>query len=333
MNYLISAANSDIAISMARILKHEKKDSNIIGIAPDDVYPAINYFDKVELIPFASDESYFNTLLSYIYKYKIDVFIPVSESELSFFSDNINLISSQLNIKVLINDSYVLKQCLDKYKTYKWLSDNNVSVPETCILKNQYDGDFPVIIKQRKSAGSKNIVIAKTKDLYFSFKKEQEIYNLQNDFVVQKCIGNINSEYTCAIWRYNNIFRHISLKRKLSGGATSEAIVVDNPKINELLFKISNIIKGDFFLNVQLRLEEGIPYVFEINPRFSSTVMMRHKFGFKDFIWSLDWLEKNHTSTYVPPLVNLRAYKVTNELIISIPGINTEESNTALGER
>ena len=29
------------------------------------------------------------------------------------------------------------------------------------------------------------------------------------------------------------------------------------------------------------------PMIFEINPRFSSTVYMRHKLGFTDVIWSL----------------------------------------------
>lgn len=331
MNYLISAANSDIAISMVRILKQEKKDANIIGVAPDGMYPAINYFDKVELIPYAGSENYFNVLLSYIQKYQISVFIPVSEAELSFFINNIDLISEQFDVKVLINNAYILKCCLDKYETYKWLSSNEINVPETCLLINKYQGDFPAIIKQRKGAGSKHIVISKTNDLYLALKKEYQLYNIHNDFIVQKCVGDINNEYTCAIWRYNSVFRHVSLKRKLSGGTTSEAVVIDDSKINELLSKIASVINGDFFLNVQLRLEKGVPFVFEINPRFSSTIMMRHKFGFKDFIWSLDWLEKSHISKYVPPIVNSQAFKVSNELIFIASENILERSNTCLG--
>ena len=317
MNYLISAANSDIAISMARILKQEKNDTNIIGVAPDGIYPALNYFDKVEVIPYAADVNYFNKLLFYIQSYKINVFIPVSEAELSFFLNNRDLFSTQLDVKILINNPYILKNCLDKYETYKWLSSNNINIPETSLLKDQYHGSFPAIIKQRKGAGSKKIVTPKTNDLYMALKKEYEIYGLENDFIVQKCIGNAHSEFTCAIWRYNNVFRHISLRRKLSGGTTSEAKVEDNEKINGLLCSVSNAIKGDFFLNVQLRLEAETPFIFEINPRFSSTIMMRHKFGFKDFLWSIDWLENGHLSKYIPPAINSLAFKVTNELILN----------------
>jgi carbamoyl-phosphate synthase large subunit len=41
-------------------------------------------------------------------------------------------------------------------------------------------------------------------------------------------------------------------------------------------------------MNVQLRLTAAGPRVFEINPRFSSTALMRHRIGFSDVLWSLD---------------------------------------------
>jgi len=44
-------------------------------------------------------------------------------------------------------------------------------------------------------------------------------------------------------------------------------------------------------MNVQLRLTDVGPRVFEINPRFSSTVLMRHRMGFTDVLWMLDELE------------------------------------------
>ena len=39
---------------------------------------------------------------------------------------------------------------------------------------------------------------------------------------------------------------------------------------------------------MQLRISENSPKVFEINPRFSSTVFYRHLFGFDDLIWSIE---------------------------------------------
>ena len=131
MNYLISAANSDIAISMARILKQEKNDTNIIGVAPDGIYPALNYFDKVEVIPYAADVNYFNKLLFYIQSYKINVFIPVSEAELSFFLNNRDLFSTQLDVKILINNPYMPKLM---YEADLSIGASGSSVWERCYL-------------------------------------------------------------------------------------------------------------------------------------------------------------------------------------------------------
>src|SRR3546814_16519316 len=40
-------------------------------------------------------------------------------------------------------------------------------------------------------------------------------------------------------------------------------------------------------INIQLRLGSRGPMIFEINPRFSSTVVFRHRLGFSDLLWSL----------------------------------------------
>jgi carbamoyl-phosphate synthase large subunit len=41
-------------------------------------------------------------------------------------------------------------------------------------------------------------------------------------------------------------------------------------------------------INIQLRMTGNLPKIFEINPRFSSTVLYRHLFGFEDLIWSIE---------------------------------------------
>ena len=45
----------------------------------------------------------------------------------------------------------------------------------------------------------------------------------------------------------------------------------------------------------------GKPYVFEINPRFSSTVRFRDLFGFKDVLWVLEDEIKTVISSYNKP--------------------------------
>ena len=49
-------------------------------------------------------------------------------------------------------------------------------------------------------------------------------------------------------------------------------------------------------MNIQLRLTAQGSRVFEINPRFSSTVLMRHRLSLSDVLWAVDEAEDKFIS-------------------------------------
>ena len=71
------------------------------------------------------------------------------------------------------------------------------------------------------------------------------------------------------------------------GGLTGWARVVKNKQVGNLLNVIAKGWNLEGSINVQLRITKIGPMIFEVNPRFSSTVYMRHKLGFTDVLWSL----------------------------------------------
>ena len=75
--------------------------------------------------------------------------------------------------------------------------------------------------------------------------------------------------------------------RRLMGGFTSWAKVMFDPQVQEMCEKIAVGLNLCGSMNIQLRITNHGPRVFEINPRFSSTVLMRHRFGFTDVLWAL----------------------------------------------
>jgi carbamoyl-phosphate synthase large subunit len=79
--------------------------------------------------------------------------------------------------------------------------------------------------------------------------------------------------------------------RKLIGGLTGWAKVIYDPQALELCEKIAIGLDLKGSMNIQMRLTECGPRVFEINPRFSSTVLMRHRVGFSDVLWAVSEAE------------------------------------------
>lgn len=312
MNILISAANSDISTAIARIMQLNYPEASLVGVAPDGLWPGNHFYKNIESVPFIGpDNEYIIRINNIIKKYDIDLFIPISEKELAFFASPD---APKVDVDMLINPKEVIETCLDKYKTYLWLKEIGISVPETYLFNDQKSFEWPVVVKPRKSAGSKNIFTAKNKIFLNAIR--QEYSDIIDQYIIQRQISDATQEYTCALWRQKNDFRFLILHRKLQGGLTSEAKVVRNISIEDTLNKIQKNIFGDFFINVQLRLENGVPYVFEINPRFSSTVIMRHKIGFQDLVWSINAKLHLSISSYSGTKTGTQIYRLSDELIV-----------------
>ncbi len=182
---------------------------------------------------------------------------------------------------------------------------------KTYLVSDSNQGDYPLIMKSRTGSGSKaNFIIYDKADLMFYAKKYP-------DFLFQEYIRGEDSEYTCGLFRSSKgEIRTIILKRKLMGGFTASGAVIENDTINQLLQKVADELNLTGSINVQLKFVQGRPLIFEINPRFSSTVHFRHLLGFEDVIWSIQDLLGIAISSYLAPKKHRKFYKGFNEYVV-----------------
>ena len=112
--------------------------------------------------------------------------------------------------------------------------------------------------------------------------------NLITEPIIQEYIGSDSDEFTLGLYASGDKIKIISFRRLLSNsGATSWAKHEVHDYFLDIGIKIAKKLQLDGSINIQLRLHEGVPYIFEINPRFSSTVFIRSELGFNDVAWSL----------------------------------------------
>jgi carbamoyl-phosphate synthase large subunit len=81
-------------------------------------------------------------------------------------------------------------------------------------------------------------------------------------------------EYTVSVVCDENNTVHAVVPKEiiLKEGQTKLAVTRRNEKIDALCRRIAEVMNPCGPFNVQLRVRDGEPYVFEINPRFSGTV-------------------------------------------------------------
>lgn len=308
MNVLVSGVAGDIGFGIARILKEWGIFSRLHGIDIHADHPGRFVLDECAVVPRASEDSYIAWLSDYIDNNHIRVFIPSSEAEIAVLTAA--GLDELAGAVILRNTNLTVQKSLDKFECLDYLASCGVAVPNHGLVGSATPLDYPVIVKPRSGQGSKGVTVARGKS---------ELANCQAGWVWQDYLLPDHQEYTCAVFASPAVsMRVLVIKRKLVGGLTGSGVVVESPEIERYVRAIAEAMQLNGAMNVQLRLTERGPLLFEINPRLSSTLVFRDKMGFTDLRW---WLADRlglDSSEYHAPAVGTRFYRGTQEYISTI---------------
>jgi len=281
LNILITGIAGDIGNGIGRILNASGYAARLIGCDIHDEHIGQFVFHECELISRADSGNYINELIRIAKKHAIDAIIPTSEPELRFLLNN-GVLDEIDGIPLIMASREALRVGFDKLETALFLEEHDLPFPWTAIVDDIEPREFPCILKSRCGAGGKDVRLIDDAKLVPACQK------IFSGYIWQELVGSANDEYTCGLYRsITGEIRNIVFRRRLSAGVTSYGVVVENPEIDHLCVAIANAIQLVGSINVQLRLTSRGPVVFEINPRFSSTVAFRHKLGFEDVIWAV----------------------------------------------
>lgn len=305
MNILVSGIAGDIGFGIARILKEWGIFSRLHGIDIHSDHPGGYILDQCAVAPRASADEYVQWVSDYICDNHIDVFIPSSEAELE------KLVAAGMDeiggAKIIRNSSFVVQTALDKFRCLAHLARCGVAVPDNGLVGGRGPSRFPVIVKPRSGQGSKGIL---------RVENSSQFSGCNSGWVWQQYLPPDDQEYTCPVYMSPEAgVRILLIKRKLLGGLTGSGVVVSNQLVEDYVYSIAKCLQVNGAINVQLRLTEDGPRLFEINPRLSSTLVFRDKMGFTDLRW---WLADKlglDVCAYEAPKAGTRFYRGAQEFI------------------
>ena len=313
MKILVSGCGGDIGQSVGKILGESSYVSSLFGCDISDKNAARFIYENFFLAPAITDSDYMKTIETVIQEKNIDIFIPVSEPELRFFF-GINRLDNIGGAKILMASEKALEVGFDKLKTAEFLKQKGLPYPVTQELTTaeaENIDNFPVIVKSRTGSGSSKV------DVVQSSRTLKDLSGNNSDCIVQEYLDGTRGEFTCGLFRSTGgIIRTIIFKRELHGSYSGYGEVIKNNDIRDLLIKVAEELELVGSINVQLRLTSRGPTVFEINPRFSSTVLFRHLLGFKDLEWSIEDSINLHISDYIDNSAGKKFFKGFEEYIL-----------------
>jgi len=304
--FLVTGANGDIGEAVGRILREVYPEAQVEGADAAGSWPARSVFHVVHELPLASTDGYVDALRA-LSRREFDAIVPTSEPEIGRLAADAQSVRT---LPLIMAGPKVVTTFLDKLSTAQWLDANGFMPPRSLPLSEASAADLPLIVKPRRGAGGRNQEVVRTPARLALVKSERS-----DDSMAQELLEVEDQEYTCAVLCFGKEVRTIVMRRQLAGDKTVKAEVVNLPVIDSMLISLARAAEPEGPLNVQLRLMPDGPKIFEINPRFSSTVMMRHQFGFRDVIWTLERRKGLAIPEFSPP-VGALAYRLAREVVV-----------------
>ena len=257
------------------------------------------------------NKDYLDFIQRLIRQENICYILPTTEEEIKFYNNHRNSFN---NVKIFINNDNIVKIFLDKYDTVNFLKSNGFPYPRTYLIEEDYNDElpFPLLLKKRRGYGGRNLtIINDVKELNFYKKKTK-------DMIIQEIIGTPDEEFTVGVFSTGKDIYSIAFKRCLGyGSLTKVAELIYDDEIKDLAERIAKAACLEGSLNIQLRKTDKYYVPFEINPRFSSTVYLRHCFGFQDVKWWLDFKE-GRSIEYIPKYIKGIAVRVIDEIFFNL---------------
>lgn len=290
------------------IIKAFQLAENKYRIITTDISPTSSGLYQTKsryVIPRATSQKYLKSIMKICKKEKIKIIVPGSEPETEKMAKNIHFFKKE-GIEVLVNPWELIKKCSDKFYLNEFLKNNGFSVPNSFIYKKESDlskiKKFPIVIKPRQGAGSRNVFLAQDMEEARFFSKYLKKYG--SEVLIQEYVGDSDQEFTVGVLYSGNgkLKTSIAMKRMLSAAlstrqigihkrskeklvissAISQGLIDDFKQVRKTAEKIAEVLQADGPINIQCRKIGSKIIPFEINPRFSGTTAARCLAGFNE---------------------------------------------------
>jgi len=287
LRVLVTGAGSVYGLGIIMALKASVPPVEIYAIDSNPYSLGLFVADKCFVAPkAAAEESYYMFIENLCKAHQLQAIFIGSTAELSFYAKNREALERSTGTKVFVNSPAVIELCSDKWLTMCHLSRSGFQIPasirypEDAGMLSSFikSAGFPLIVKPRMGRGSKGVVLVKD--------KRQLLGNIKgkNSLIIQEYLTDEEQEFTVGICinQKGKVISGIALRRYLQDGVSIAAVSDGYHDIADYCAGVAGTLGAYGAINIQLRLKDGKPVIFEINPRFSSSTGMRLLFGINE---------------------------------------------------
>lgn len=316
---LVTGVGAIIGQGIIKSLRGVGRDIRVIGIDRNTEGLGPSLCDSFYAKPRCEESSaeYLQFWQNLVLKEAVNIVLPGLEVDVQFLVENCAAVEVS-GARVVLNNRLLIEQSADKWAFGQVLAENGfpripATLARTWQACQEELGHGPLLLKPRRGNGSRGIVkIENEADFsYWTHKVDQ-------NFLIQKFLANDDMEFTVGAFGLGDgeTLPPIIFRRKLSvAGNTQFAEVVTHTQLSDEVYRLAKHFKPLGPTNYQFRFDNNIPYLLEINPRFSSSTSLRAAFGYNEAKLSIEfYLEASNPEP--PKVVSGKGWRYYEDYVV-----------------
>lgn len=227
--------------------------------------------DRSYVMPWASDDRYEAAMRSILADERPDFVVPLIDEEIPLVH---RLVAREFpDARVVAPRLEFCEDTLDKWRMAVCMREHGLSVAETWLATDTAGARFPAIVKPRVGRGSRGFAVVETRDRLAEYLDRTG--EAPDRFIVQEKLEGREFTTSAVVALGGPLLAVVPKEAAVKKGITQLGITRRVPAIDTLIAGIQDHLHADGPFNVQLMLgSDGVPRVFEINPRYSTTVAL-----------------------------------------------------------
>ena len=269
LNVLVTAASRRVGLvrGFQQALHRPGLSGEVVVCDVNPASPAVHLADRAFEVPYSDDPRYFDAVRDICVRNQIGLVVPTIDDEIPRFAavrDRFDAIGAVVAASPL----ETALACTDKWETCRRLADAGVAAAKTWLPHELPDPPrFPLFVKPRSGRGSVQAFAARDAvELafflrYVSAPVVQEY--LDGPEFTLDLLCDFDGRPLSVVPRERVVIR---------AGVIDRGRTVQDPRLIDLALGCAEVFRFAGPVNIQCRMVDGSPKVFEINPRFSGGI-------------------------------------------------------------
>ena len=267
-NVLITAASRRVALVQAfqRALA-ARTGGRVIVTDINPLSPAVHVADRAYLVPLSSSPDYLNEIWSICDAEDVSLVVPTIDDELELFAAARETFARR-GVSVAVSSPTTAAICNDKYATCTHLRAHGVAAADT-FLPGQLPSAvrYPLFVKPRVGRGGVGAYRARNaRELAF-------FLDYVSGAIVQEYLDGAEFTIDVLCDDRGRVLSVVPRERVvIRAGVIDRGRTSSNVALIDLALACAKALPFAGAVNLQCRVVDGRPVIFEINPRFSGGI-------------------------------------------------------------